>query len=851
MSFDPCPVCAELKPSNQKYCSKRCHDSASKLKRPAIRAKLRIIAIICLGKKSPAYFNQVSTIISQLLEQAEHGENFQLDVTVATKLKLREDVAELLRKYGLLDRVSITVSNTGIQQDLKMMAIATYHRDYTHALFVDADDYVAPDFVQKLADTLAGSPPDVAAAVPRVMSFGDGPMREIFMSAEHDNWDWRCPHGSCGLFSMVSLGSIRHTVAPVDCIADEWSMWKRLKRQGYKVVQADTCYYWRRHEDSVTSMAKKRPMIELVDRYESWLHFLIVDVGCTTSTIASSLADVMKLACRLSHHSKQDFVFGVRIVCDYELATSIHSLIRGWLAEEWPLQTKYLTHIEVTGTSRYGTTNLAEYRKLISSCTADNNIAIFDDLDDEDLDQLMGLICSHNLSQKHYVLSPEFSFLAFRKSYRNQALGCTFEKENRITPTLRMNDLPRVYPDDDPNLGMAVIVPEIVLGGITTTLMGLLSQDLMVPMNLIITSPRPIYDSVLLEAVSNRFVNVMYLNNMTTGQLMGTFAVGYDHLEDMLQDGIDGVDVVLIMNPYGHETIERVLDNYDGYVITKATGADAETEAKYRSYQHITDGVILPCDAAEATIVAPGYEEATKMVIPNPTETNSTKIALYYGNPKAKRKLEVEEARSHRKRIFQATDDEKLALYWGRLANDKNILGLIDAARYLSDWKLVLMGYPTVVTDVNLALRRLPDSARSRVLVLPPSEEPLSSLASYFDCMINVSPYEGFCNSIAESMACGLPVVSTRVGLLLSNFAVDAFYPIDTEEKLASPEEIAAALISFSKESPEFVSALARKQQEVFDKYLSLEVVVESWKDFLREINSTLHPRKQEQHELS
>jgi len=108
-------------------------------------------------------------------------------------------------------------------------------------------------------------------------------------------------------------------------------------------------------------------------------------------------------------------------------------------------------------------------------------------------------------------------------------------------------------------------------------------------------------------------------------------------------------------------------------------------------------------------------------------------------------------------------DTEKVILYTGRLAAEKGVAFLIRAYAALSlpqPTKLYILGAGPQLSALQKFLRQ--HNLLSTVTILPPVEDILPFLYGA-DIFVMPSRSEGLSNSILEAMACGLPVIATRV----------------------------------------------------------------------------------------
>jgi glycosyltransferase involved in cell wall biosynthesis len=108
-------------------------------------------------------------------------------------------------------------------------------------------------------------------------------------------------------------------------------------------------------------------------------------------------------------------------------------------------------------------------------------------------------------------------------------------------------------------------------------------------------------------------------------------------------------------------------------------------------------------------------------------------------------------------------DTEKVILYTGRLAAEKGVAFLIRAYAALSlpqPTKLYILGAGPQLSALQKFLHQ--HNLLSTVTILPPVEDILPFLYGA-DIFVMPSRSEGLSNSILEAMACGLPVIATRV----------------------------------------------------------------------------------------
>jgi D-inositol-3-phosphate glycosyltransferase len=122
-----------------------------------------------------------------------------------------------------------------------------------------------------------------------------------------------------------------------------------------------------------------------------------------------------------------------------------------------------------------------------------------------------------------------------------------------------------------------------------------------------------------------------------------------------------------------------------------------------------------------------------------------------------------EEARAR----FRFQDGQKIVAFVGRLEPEKNPILVVEEVLALAqrhpDAHLVMVGGGRMATTV----RKLAQSARDRLTLLDPMpQEELAWFLSAADALVVASCHEGLPTIAIEALACGTPIVGTRVGIL-------------------------------------------------------------------------------------
>jgi len=174
-------------------------------------------------------------------------------------------------------------------------------------------------------------------------------------------------------------------------------------------------------------------------------------------------------------------------------------------------------------------------------------------------------------------------------------------------------------------------------------------------------------------------------------------------------------------------------------------------------------------------------------------------------------------ARTNRK-LLLGLGVSSVALFVGRLSSEKNPEGLLKAwamARkgLTGDWKLVLVGEGPLRPSIEryIAGRLLPGD-----VLMVGHQDNIAQWMGAADIYVLPSENEGLSNTLLEAMACGLPVVATRVSGI----------PELVEESgsglavaVGDMEALAQALVRLGEDSELRTAMGARARQTVVDRF--------------------------------
>ena len=163
-----------------------------------------------------------------------------------------------------------------------------------------------------------------------------------------------------------------------------------------------------------------------------------------------------------------------------------------------------------------------------------------------------------------------------------------------------------------------------------------------------------------------------------------------------------------------------------------------------------------------------------------------SKTKLIHNGVDLERFKEIEGKSQLRKKL--GIPDKKSIIYTGRLVYQKGIDVLIQSFSKLNgetDCQLIIIGDGPERQNI---VRLIDHYQLSKSVILIEEAEDIASYLNTADVFVLSSRFEGLSNSLLEAMACGLPVISTRVGGsvdTIENGINGLMVDVDNEEQLA------------------------------------------------------------------
>jgi glycosyltransferase involved in cell wall biosynthesis len=263
---------------------------------------------------------------------------------------------------------------------------------------------------------------------------------------------------------------------------------------------------------------------------------------------------------------------------------------------------------------------------------------------------------------------------------------------------------------------------------------------------------------------------------------------------------------------------------YRARVVTIHSGAkwtiysDPERpKGQWRRASALIDRIICPGRAVEASQLTAGIPGRKVYQQPNPVPLQRIS---------AGRRDRVREE-------MRLTDDDILVLFLGRLDYEKSPIDVISAfglvAAQFPQTHLALAGSGTLEEECSALIARL--GLQSRIHLLGYRSDTTDILKAA-DIYVQASLWESFGLSLIEAMAAGLPVITTRVGVIADiDHAEDNVLVV----KIQDPDDMACALCELI-ESPGRRQALAARGRDfaqMFDASVIAQQYIKSYQELL------------------
>lgn len=170
----------------------------------------------------------------------------------------------------------------------------------------------------------------------------------------------------------------------------------------------------------------------------------------------------------------------------------------------------------------------------------------------------------------------------------------------------------------------------------------------------------------------------------------------------------------------------------------------------------------------------------------------------------------------------------------GRLTPEKGVIELARAIKIIMQ-KFKLIKKVIFVGDGNskLEILNILSNERDNIFIAGMvSAEMVPTYLNQMKLMVFPSYTEGFANAVAESMACGTPTLTTRVGLV-NDFAMDEKNALIL--KTPTPSEIASK-IQYALNNPKILVKISHISPKLILKYYSFEASKERFFNILGEL---------------
>jgi glycosyltransferase involved in cell wall biosynthesis len=169
-----------------------------------------------------------------------------------------------------------------------------------------------------------------------------------------------------------------------------------------------------------------------------------------------------------------------------------------------------------------------------------------------------------------------------------------------------------------------------------------------------------------------------------------------------------------------------------------------------------------------------------------------------------------------KRKSYGIKDDEIVGIYAGRWDPvQKRVQFLLDVIRERTDIKWV------IATDAKIDISEFDNV----VLINGVGYDEMPQIYSMADFALQLSLYEGFSYFAVESIACSLPLISTRVGVADEIYTDSELSKLRVESWHHDPSfmDEVNSKISFLKDNPDFRLFVADRCRGLAEKMFSLE----------------------------
>jgi len=203
----------------------------------------------------------------------------------------------------------------------------------------------------------------------------------------------------------------------------------------------------------------------------------------------------------------------------------------------------------------------------------------------------------------------------------------------------------------------------------------------------------------------------------------------------------------------------RIAHHWQVPLVASISGSDVNVQMTLPTHRR---QILRMLTQASATITR---SQALKDVLVS-HGAGADKIKVLYNGVDAARFHPM--SRQEARKALKISDDERVIAYIGRLSPEKGVADLLEAMAWLRD-KLQLTPRLVVVGDglQRNKLERLAETLGLQDRIIWAGMRPNHELSPYYsaaDVACVPSHMEGVPNAALEALACGIPVVGTRVG---------------------------------------------------------------------------------------